>query len=445
RNNHIKWIFTMLPLFVSVLPFISNIEKVFILILISIFLLASNIIPAWYTSILFMTACMIGNIAEKQVILSGITSGAAWLVISGVIIGAAVKHTELDRLLARFFIPVCMGKYSKVLFGTILLGVVLIFLMPSAMGRVVLLLPILNALSLELGYEKGSKEWEGIVMSGVLATYIPAFYVLPSNVPNNVFTGAILSLYSINISYSRYFLLYFPILGVGKILILYFTMRLFYRRCKDSICVSKKAIDITKEQKLLIVLLFITLSFWMTEHIHKVPTGWTGMATALIVMLPNSNFMEKQPLRKINFEPFFYVAGIISLGNIAKSSGLANVIAVHLINIVSLETASAFNVLTFFVVLCIILGFIVTLPGVPAVVTPLIDNISGVSNVSKTFLCHIEVIGFSSVFFPFQAPPLMVVLQNENLSKARMTIYCSIVSAIGLLLLLPLALYWKML
>ncbi|HEK9606428.1 TPA: carboxylate transporter, partial [Streptococcus equi subsp. equi] len=159
----------------------------------------------------------------------------------------------------------------------------------------------------------------------------------------------------------------------------------------------------------------------------------------------NSNFMEKQPLRKINFEPFFYVAGIISLGNIAKSSGLANVIAVHLINIVSLETASAFNVLTFFVVLCIILGFIVTLPGVPAVVTPLIDNISGVSNVSKTFLCHIEVIGFSSVFFPFQAPPLMVVLQNENLSKARMTIYCSIVSAIGLLLLLPLALYWKML
>ncbi|HEK9639405.1 TPA: carboxylate transporter, partial [Streptococcus equi subsp. equi] len=102
RNNHIKWIFTMLPLFVSVLPFISNIEKVFILILISIFLLASNIIPAWYTSILFMTACMIGNIAEKQVILSGITSGAAWLVISGVIIGAAVKHTELDRLLARF-------------------------------------------------------------------------------------------------------------------------------------------------------------------------------------------------------------------------------------------------------------------------------------------------------------------------------------------------------
>lgn len=43
----------------------------------------------------------------------------------------------------------------------------------------------------------------------------------------------------------------------------------------------------------------------MTEHIHKVPTGWIGMATALIVMLPNSNFMEKQPLRKINFEPFF--------------------------------------------------------------------------------------------------------------------------------------------
>ncbi|SQF81779.1 conserved integral membrane protein [Streptococcus equi subsp. zooepidemicus] len=29
RNNHIKWIFTMLPLFVSVLPFISKYRESF--------------------------------------------------------------------------------------------------------------------------------------------------------------------------------------------------------------------------------------------------------------------------------------------------------------------------------------------------------------------------------------------------------------------------------
>lgn len=443
-NDYTKMMFLVFSLLVAVVPFLDIIEKVAILIFISIFLLLSNVIPAWYTSLLFVTSCIVGNIAEKKVILSGITSDAAWLVVSGIIIGAAIKYTKLDEVLAGLFVPLCKGRYSNVLFGTMLLGLILIFLMPSAMGRVVLLLPILNALSLLLGYDKGSKEWEGIIVDGVLSTYLPAFYVLPSNVTNNVFSGAISALYSLHISFSEYFLLFFPILGVGKILVIYFMLNFFYRKCKNPVNVPRQSISLTKRQRYLMALLVITLVFWLTEHIHQISAGWVGMATALFLLLPNFNFLEKQPLRKINFESFFFVSGIISIGSVAKVSGLASLIANYLISVVSLDSISLFEVSIFFVSLCIVLSFIVTLPGVPAVVTPLIEHISDVSNIPKMFFCNMEVIGFSNVFFPFQAPPLMVVLENENLSKSTMAIYCSIVSIVGLFLVLPLQLYWDM-
>ncbi|AME10143.1 carboxylate transporter [Gemella sp. oral taxon 928] len=441
----VKWIFILLSVTISACYFFSATMRIGFLILISIFLLASNIVPAWYTGLLFFTSCIIGNLAPKEILLSGVISDASWLVISGIIIGSSVKYTKLDRVLARILLPICQGKYSKVLFGVMLLGVALLFLMPSAMSRIVLLLPILNALSEELGYKKLTKEWEGVLVMGILSTYIPAFYVLPSNVPNNVFIGIIQNLYATNISYSQYFLWYFPVLGIGKLIILYFIMLFFYKKCQDTKVINFNKMSLTKQQKILSVLLFITMVMWITEYIHKIPTGWTGMLTSLVCMGSGIGLVDSQPLRKINFEPFFYVAGIVSLGNVAKYSGIANLAAEYMAKGIELSTKSKVEVAIFIIVLCIILSFIVTLVGVPAIVTPLIEKISEVSNVSKEFLYKTEVLGFSNIFFPFQAPPLMVALQSENLSKTKMTLYCSIVSILGLALFPILALFWKIL
>lgn len=368
-------------------------------------------------------------------------SSGAWLVLSGVVLGSAIHHTQLDALIAQYIQPICGRSYHHALWGTILLCTIFMFIMPSAMGRVILIIPILEALCQKLGYQKDDKEREGILILGILTTYFPAFYILPANVPNTVLISAMQSFYGLNFYYGSYFLAYFPILGLSKMLILYFLTVFFFSGKKKPQPLPKGKISISPLHKKAILLFSLTILLWFTENFHHIASGWVGLLAATICLFPNSGLLPKNPLSKVNFGPFFYVAGAVGMGMVAKYSHLTNYMAQFFLNLLPFSEMSKLEVVFFWLLLCIITGLLIMQTAIPAVLTPLIDNFSAVTGLSANFLCKMEVFGFSSIALPYQAPALIVGMNMAHLSKAKMTIFCFVCS-IGSILILTKPLLW---
>jgi conserved integral membrane protein len=313
------------------------------------------------------------------------------------------------------------------------------------MGRVLIILPILSAFTKKIGYEKGSREEEGIILIGILSTYLPAFAILPANVPNNVLLGSMQSLYNIHFTYISYFLDFFIVLGLGKLIIIYILFLILYRNCKPPLNIAeRKNLKMNSQQKKASFLLLITMILWITEKWHGISVGWVGMIASIICALPGSGLLMKKPLRSIGFESFFYIAGIVSLGNIARHTEIATKVSNYFIEQFSIASMGQYRVSILWIVLGIIIGLIVTVPGIPAILTPLAINFSEMTSLSIETLCKLQVLSFSNIFFPYQAPPLVVALQETGVSKVKTTGICITISIINLLIFSNILLYiWK--
>lgn len=115
-----------------------------------------------------------------------------------------ITFVGLDEYIAGKIQQIFHKSYSNILLGTLLIGTILFF-NAFRYGESINNTSYFICICKKIGYEKGSKEEEGIILIGLLSTYLPAFAVLPANVPNNVLLGSMQSLYNIHFTYISYF------------------------------------------------------------------------------------------------------------------------------------------------------------------------------------------------------------------------------------------------
>jgi hypothetical protein len=104
--------------------------------------------------------------------------------------------------------------------SVVLLSYALAFVMPSNMGRIALLMPIVAAMAKRAGIADGSRAWFGLALAVGFGTFQLSATILPANVPNLVMSGAAEGSYGIHLNYVPYLLLHTPVLGILKGLIL---------------------------------------------------------------------------------------------------------------------------------------------------------------------------------------------------------------------------------
>lgn len=427
---------------------ISPLLSISIVIVVTILMWAVQLFPPWLVALLFITTCCLGKLVEPALALQGFLASGTWLVFAGLIIGMAMKRTGLAVDFANKLVPLLRGSFSRSLLGFMVFGLVCVFLIPSAMGRVVLLLPIFKELAVQLGYDERSDGYTHLLLGGVFATYFPAFAVLPANVPNNVLLGATESLFGNGPGYLHYLVVHFPVLGIAKTLLIFIVLWLPLKNIIPSVQQQKNfSIGIsenTREKKQLILILTIMLLLWLTEPLHKLSTAWIGMLAAVFCFLPGIKVLPEKPFEKLNLSPMFYVAGIISLGAVASHSELIPLFNQKINEI--LTGYSATNSISFMLLsaLSTITGLFVTLPAAPAVLTPLTTSLSTTLGISQEAVYLTQIVGLSCVWLPYQAPPLIIAKSMGNISWRKLTTYCFVISALSIFILWPVDfLWWK--
>jgi di/tricarboxylate transporter len=409
-------------------------------------LFAGGAVPEYLTALILFAVATVFGLAPPEIVFAGFTSTALWLVFGGLVIGAAAQRTGLGRRLARMIASRLQGSYRRVVYGVVLLSLGFAFLLPSTMGRVVILVPIVAALAEAYGFRPGRAGHTGLIIAAVFGTFFPPLAILPANLPNMVLLGAMETLYGLSVSYGYYLLLHFPVLGALKaVLIAECVVRMLPDEPASEPLVETMGPWIAPERRLLAILL-LALAAWMTDFAHGVSPGWVALAAGCVTLFPPLGLVPPEAFgREINFASFFYVAGILGLGSLVATSGLGDLLAGGLLALAPLSPGTP--VVDFFalVVIGVVVGLFATQPGIPAVLSPLAGGIAQATGLPLTTVLMTQVPALSAMPFPYQSPPVVVGLQLGRVGLGPATRVCLVQAAITLVVLLPLqALWWHL-
>lgn len=424
-------------------------------ICITLTLWSTAVLPPFLTSLLFFAIVIVSGLAKPDAILSGLESTAVWLIISGFVIGAAITGTGLGQRLAGILAPLLSGSYTRLIMGLTITAMLLGFVMPSSTGRAVVLLPIGMALAERMGFGKGSNGRIGVAVTLAMACNMPSFAILPANIPNMILAGATEKLYGNTIGYAEYLLLHYPVLGVLKSLVMAFlVVKLFPAKVGNAIPATDELQDATKlntqnnsDQKKVGIVLALTLALWMTDSFHGVNAAWIGLLAAIVLIFPRIGVLAPKTFNAaVDFGMVLYVSAALGLGTLVNSSGLGKMVGEGLAGILPLSPDNPFVSFYSLSLMSALTGLVTTTPGSPTVLTPMAMDMVQASNFGLPSVLMTQVIGFSTVLFPYQVGPLIVAMQlsGERLGNLlKITLPLALITFVALV---PLDyLWWRLL
>lgn len=405
---------------------------------------AVGALPEYLTAVSFFLLAMIFKVAPAAVVFSGFSAGALWLVFGGLIIAAGVQRTGLGRRIAELLVSRLSSSYPRLITGVVLVSMALAFLMPSTMGRVLLLVPIFLALADRMGFEPGSNGRTGMVVAVALSSFLGPAAILPANVPNNVLAGTAEAYHGITITYFDYLLLHFPVLGVLKsALLVWLICRILPDRVRDDQAPPEARTKLNREERNLAIILGFALAFFVTDTLHGIAPAWVSLAAGVACLMPMIAIVTPQGFRTdVQMGPLFYVAGILGLGALVATSGVGDFLSRLLLDAVHLENgADAYN---FFALSAIgmMLGMVATMPGIPAILSPIAGDIAAVTGMTLEQVLMLQVLGFSTLVLPYQVPPVLVALQVGGVPVMQATRVTLPLVALTWVLLIPLDYLW---
>ncbi|WP_233234287.1 SLC13 family permease [Bordetella sp. LUAb4] len=414
-----------------------------ILVTVTIVLWATARLPEYLVALLFFAAAAILHVASVDVIFSGFASAAFWLVLSGFVLGLAIRKVGLADRMAGTLAAKLNGSWPRMVGGVILLTYGLAYVMPSNMGRIALLMPIVMALADRASLTEGSRGRIGLALAVGMGTYQLSATILPANVPNLVMAGAAEQAYGVHFAYLSYLWLHTPVLALLKGLVLLATICLMFPARPQAIVATAARKPLSRAEKRLSVLLVITLLLWMTDTWHGISPAWVGLAAACVCLLPRVGFLNGDEFAAgVNVRTCLYVAAILGLAALVTASGLGHAIGGWLLALLPLDPAQPLRTFYALVGLTGVLNFVVTANGVPALYTPLAQALADGSGLPLMTVLMIQVIGYATPVLPYQAAPFVVAMGMGKVPPRAGLMLCLAVAIITFAILVPLDYAW---
>jgi di/tricarboxylate transporter len=396
-------------------------------------------------SLTFFLLAIVFQLAKPMVVFSGFQSTAWWLVLGGSVTGIAIDVTGLGRRLAGLLFGRATASYGRIVAAVAATSVGLAFVMPSTAARILLLMPIVLALADRLGLAPGRPGRTGLVMTVVAASNMPPTAILPANIPNAVLLGAADTLYGIKLTYGPYLLLHFPVLGVLKtVLLVGLVCRLFPEPGRLGGGGGAPApAPLSRDELALVLILGGALLLFATDFLHGVSPAWISLGAGLICLLPAVGLVTpKRFAERANLTVLIYVAGFLGVGALIADSGLGERLSRALLQLADLTPGDMTVNLAKLTAIGAGLGFLTTLSGYPAVATPLAQDFASASGIPLYTVLMLQVVVFSTVFLPYQSPPMMIGMQLGGASLRDGARLCLPLAAATVLILIPLDYVW---
>jgi di/tricarboxylate transporter len=414
-----------------------------ILVMTGLVLFATGALPEFVSALLVLTLAMLLSLAPADVVFSGLTSTACWLIVSGLVIGIAITETGLARRISDFFTQHLDTSYTRLIAGTVLIGIVLGFVMPSSIGRIVLFIPIALVIAENCGFVPGSNGHKAVGLAAAFGSHLPTFAILPANMPNMIMIGSAENIHGWSPLFGEYLLLHFPVLGLLKSILLIIVIVWLYPDTPQRSKQTNPVRDFEFKETRLLLIMAATLGLWFTDSLHQMSAAWIGLAAATLLLIPVIGMVSTQSFnQKVNISSILVVAGLLGIAGLINHQNISGVIGAHMLSWLPLDTGQDFSNFIVLSLVATATGMMTTLAGIPATLTPLAEPLSQLTGFSLEAVLMTQVLGFSTIVFTYQSVPLMMAMPLAGIPMRHAARLCLVLAALSVLILFPLDYFW---
>ena len=247
-----------------------------------------------------------GTSAGLTTAFSGFANTALALVAAALFLSAAMTATSLDRRIALSILSRVGTETRHVVMGTILVGFVIAFLVPSTTARVACLVPITLGIIAAFGISKKSAFAGMLMITTVQTASIWNVGIKTAAAQNMVAIGFIERTLHTTITWLEWLMAAAPF-AVLMSIALYFVMTRMMPPEVQAMPGGREAIrkSLTElgpmklSEKKLLALSLTLLAFWATEGVlHRLDTSTTTVTAIALMFLPGIGIMtwtEAQP------------------------------------------------------------------------------------------------------------------------------------------------------
>lgn len=399
-------------------------------------------IPPGYTGILAIG--LIGVILSPGVALTGFQSPATWLVAFGLVIGQTTRETGLATSVGGWLlergVPSSVSRRRRLYLYTLTVlcvaGLALTIFVPSSLVRVLVLGPIAREAADSFDSDEAQV---GIYLAPLVCTFQSSVGVLTAGLPNVAIVGILESLTGTTITWSRWAVLMFPVMGVGRMLVVVAVMYFLYRPAPGDVGDVDFRTDtaLTGRQRRMLLFLGVGVLVWSTDFVHGLHPLFGAVAVVVLSMAPRIGVVSFDTMEDVDFSVLFFFGAVFAIATALSDVGFTKQIV-----------RSALSVLPASLPMPVLLGGIFLLTAalqllieslaVASVLTPILVTYCQQAGVAVQPVVLTEAVASVSVFFPYQSAVLIAIIGQDVVgfrTVAKALVVCTVV---GTLVLLPL-------
>jgi len=258
-----------------------------------------------------------------------------------------------------------------------------------------------------------------------------------------VLAGAAETNYGLTLTYGRYFLLHFPVLGALRTLLIVALAWLLFREPAQATAATVEDAPMSGGAKRLLAMLLVALAFWITDFVHHVSAAWIALALAVVLLLPRVGLLPMTVFNGgINFGSYFLVAAILGVGAVVGWSGLGTAMGQAVVEALHLAPGQPFFSFMALSVAWIALGMVFTVAGLPAVLTPFAEHVATVTGLPLETILMTQVNGYASPVLPYQMGPLILGIAIGGVRASDGARIMLPLTLLTIVLILPIDFLW---
>ena len=447
--QHLLWaaFAAMGGLVLAYAPFVpgtSGVKAGFATVAITVVLLATGVLPGLITVAVFFFLALATAAAPTWVLASGFWSSAIMLIFGGLVMGAAAERSGLGRYVARGLMQRFLGSYARLLTGIIVGAGALSLFVPSTMGRLAITIPVVLATLKEAGYEQGSNGYNGAILVTVAGNFMTSYAILPANLVQIITLGALEVAYGPQATYAEYLLLTGPVLGLIKG-VTFVALVVWWLPAPPpaALPTTMDPVILSPDARRLGVVLSLAVALWATDFIHGLKPGWIALGAGLACILPPLGLVGlRESFDQNRLTGVLTVPMLLGVASVITHSGAGHLITESVTGALPLAGASPAFGFAVLALLAALIAILATTVGCIAIMTPIVGQVVAATGLSVKLGSIAVLTGLQSLFFHYEAAPVMVGLLMGRVSAGAAARFLVPLAISGILIILPLEILW---